>query len=330
MGKAQDEPEPDLWPGMIAPTAGGRGGRNARLTGRNAVHGIRAGGSARASRPADQRRMAQAGQAANEGGTPWAAPPKGPRGPQGGMAAQAFRRAVGRRRRRDRRRLSGGRGWADQPSFRRRGTRPQDRMGRARRRGSGAPRRALRHTGKAERASRQVGPHGPPARRRRRETPTPTLQACAPGPAPAGGSTPHQGNSPPRIPSPLDVNQENTAGFLPIGPGQALPDAGIRRPGRRTGARRRRAVAPTPAGAQGKAKPLSGCDAPPKGPRGPQGGNAAHRKAARGGRQSAARTSAPLAETGGRISQGTGAAGPGRKTGWDAPAEGAPGPHGGY
>ena len=90
------------------------------------------------------------------------------------------------------------------------GTRPQDRMRRRRRRGSGAPRRLSRRTGKAERGSEEARPApttGPRRRARepapRRAPPAASVQpTCGPGASPGrserggGGATAGEDSTP--------------------------------------------------------------------------------------------------------------------------------------
>ena len=203
MGEAQDGPEPDLWPGLIAPTAGGRGGRKCAPDGAECCTAAPGPAAARVlpvpTVSADRRRQALQRTKAERHAT------RRQRGP--GVPRAALRR------RRTGERWVGGDGatggaypageagrisHASEVS----GTRPQDRMGRRRRRGSGAPRRLLRHTGKVERGSEAAWPARPS-----RQAPTERDTAAhAAGlrarPAPAGGSTPHNGNSVLRIPYP--------------------------------------------------------------------------------------------------------------------------------
>ena len=129
---------------------------------------------------------------------------------------------------------------------------------------------------------------------------------------------------------------EKPLGFLPHRPGQTLPDAGIRRPERRTGARRRRAVRAcfpgVSPGRRGKRTAVSlllgqvsvrlmarSWEARP----GQPGGTAAS-TGGEGPQGEAARTVLP---GGSRRRELPKWVGPGRKTGCAAGAEGAPGPH---
>ena len=140
---------------------------------------------------------------------------------------------------------------------RRSGTRPQDRMGRARGRGSGAPTRAMRHTGKAERAPRRRRPARPQRGRRAREGPTMRADARP--------------------------ERRKAAGKAEGGKQGRRRRSGERRPAPQKPGRRRASRATEGAGPGRK----TGSDAPAEGatgPRGGQGGAPGRRRGLRGSR----------------------------------------------